>query len=64
MFSFCFNQVLYETSHVSSPNSPRAQVTPTLGIPFETRLIFTLGYKLLIIVSSLEHDSPILGFNV
>ena len=50
-------QILYETSHVSSLNWPLARVTQQQGIPFETHLIFTLFYKLLILVSRLELEA-------
>ena len=41
-------------SHVSSHDSPRALVTQPRVIPFETYLVLTLGYKLLILVSHFE----------
>ena len=41
-------------SRVLSLDSPRAQVTQPQRIPFETRQVFTLGYKLLMLVSHLK----------
>ena len=44
-------------SSVLSCVLPRAQVTRPQGIPFETRLVFALGYKLLVLVSHIELKS-------
>ena len=43
------------------------RITQTQGIPFESHLIFALGYKLSVLVSHLEFErdpySPIIGIN-